>query len=389
MIPIKYNTRNLRVRWVTTTLTVVGTAMIVWSSCLIFSLVEGLQHSMSVSGDPLDLIVLRKGSTNEVNGGFAKDTADAILTLGGIARGERGMPLAAEELVYIAVVERNDGTHTNAIIRGVSPASPALRPKFEIPKGQGRYFTPGRGECVVSHNVSKRFKGAKIGGVIRVGEKQAYRVVGLFTSNGSAAESEIWVDINDLTRDIGRVGNISCVQLRANSAADRAQLQNTIENDVRFKLSALEEQDFFAKQTATSNFLKVAGTLIAVLLTIGAMFAAANTMYAAVGARTREIGTLRALGFSRFDILISFLGESILLCLIGGAIGLLATIPLNSLSFGMSNFNNFSESTVTLRAGPLVMAVAMSMTLAMGLFGGLFPALRAVRMDVIKALREL
>lgn len=389
MIPIKYNTRNLRVRWVTTLLTVLGTGMIVWSSCLLFSLVEGLQHSMTVSGDPLDLIVLRKGSTNEVNSGFAKDKADAILTLGGIARDEKGLPLAAPELLHIPVVQRSDGSRTNIIIRGVSAASPALRPDFEIVPGQGRYFTPGRGECVVSRNVSKRFKGAKIGGQIRVGERQVYRVVGLFTAGGSAAESEVWVDIKDLARDTAREGNVSCVQLRAASAEDLDQLRNTIENDTQFKFAAVREKEFYAKQSSTGNFLKVAGTLIAVLLTIGAMFAAANTMYAAVGARTREIGTLRALGFSQFDILVSFLGESVLLCLLGGLLGLAATLPLGAFSFGMSNFDSFSESTVNLRVGPLVMGVATAMTLAMGLFGGLFPAIRAVRMDVIKALREL
>lgn len=389
MIPIRYNTRNLRVRWVTTLLTVLGTGMIVWSSCLLFSLVEGLQHSMTVSGDPLDLIILRKGSTNEVNGGYDKDKADSILTVDGIARDEKGLPLAAPELVYIPVVERNDGTRTNIILRGVSPASPALRANFKMVPGQGRYFTPGRGECIVSRNVSKRFKGARIGGMIKIGDKQSYRVVGLFTAGGSAAESEVWLDIKDLSRDIAREGSVSCVQLRASSQPELEKIKKTIDNDTQFKLVALREKEYFATQSATGNFLKVAGTLISVLLTIGAMFAAANTMYAAVGARTREIGTLRALGFSQFDILVSFLGESILLCLMGGTLGLLATIPMSSFSFGMSNFNTFSESTVNFRFGPLVMIVAVSMTFAMGVFGGLFPAIRAVKMDVIKALREL
>jgi len=387
MIPIKYNTRNLRVRWVTTALTVVGTGMIVWSSCLVFSLVEGLQHSMAVSGDPLDLIVLRKGSTNEVNGGFDKAKADSLLTLGGIARDAEGLPLAAPELLNIPVMERGDGTRTNIIIRGVSAASPQLRPSFTIV--QGRYFEPGRGECVVSRGVSRRFKGAKIGGMLQVGDKETYRVVGIFTSGGSAAESEAWVDIKDLSRNIGREGTVSCVQLRASSAAALEVMKAEIDHETRFKLEAVRESEFYAKQAMTSNFLKVAGTLIAVLLTVGAMFAAANTMYAAVSARTREIGTMRALGFSRMDILVSFLGESVLLCVAGGVLGLLATIPLSAFSFGISNFNTFTESTVNFRFGPLVMIVAVAMTIAMGVFGGLFPAIRAVRMDVISALREL
>jgi putative ABC transport system permease protein len=188
---------------------------------------------------------------------------------------------------------------------------------------------------------------------------------------------------------MGREGTISSVQLRASTAIGLEQMKKTIDTDDQFKLSAERESDYFAEQSRSSIFLKGAGTLIAVLLTIGAMFAAANTMYAAVSARTREIGTMRALGFSRFDILVSFLGESVLLCTLGGLLGLLATIPLSALTYGTSNFSTFSEVTVSFRFGPLVMLVACAMTVAMGVFGGLFPAVRAVRMDVITALREL
>src|SRR5262249_37403228 len=226
-------------------------------------------------------------------------------------------------------------------------------------------------------------------GVLSVGEKESYRVVGVFTSAGSSAESEAWVDIKDLSRNLGREGNVSCVQLRAATPQDVEKMKQIIEGETRFKLDAQREREFFANQESTSNFLRAAGILIAVLLTIGAMFAAANTMYAAVSSRTREIGTMRALGFSRLDILVSFLGESVLLCALGGALGLLATIPLAAITFGTLSSNSFAEVTVSFRMGPLVMPVAAVMPLAMGVFGGLFPALRAVRLDVIRALREL
>jgi putative ABC transport system permease protein len=387
MIPLKYNVRNLRVRWVNTLMTVLGTGLVVWSSCILFGLVEGLQHSLTVSGDPLDLIVLRKGSSTETTSGFTTAKADDVATLPGIARGESGRPLVAPELVYIPVAERVDGGRTNIIVRGVVPASRPLRPRFTLV--QGRDFVPGRGECIVSRSLSRRFKGASIGGNLKMGEKESFRVVGLFTAGGSAAESEVWADIADLARTISREGNVSCVQLRAASADDLEGIKKTIEGDTQFRLAAVREADYFASQSQSSLFLKGAGTLIAVLLTFGAMFAAANTMYAAVSARTREIGTMRALGFSRLDILLSFLGESVLLSCLGGLLGLLATIPLSALTFGTSNFNTFAEVTVAFRFGPLVMAVATAMTLAMGVFGGLFPALRAVRLDVIRALREL
>jgi putative ABC transport system permease protein len=387
MIPLKYNVRNLRVRWVNTLMTVLGTGLVVWSSCILFGLVEGLQHSLKVSGDPLDLIILRKGSTNETNGGFDASKADEIATLDGIALGASGMPLSAPELLNIPVARRVDGTTTNIIIRGVSPVSRQLRPQFTMV--QGRDFDQGKGECIVSSSLSRRFQGTALGGVLKVGEREAYRVVGLFTAGGGAAESEVWVDIKDLQRNIAREGTVSCVQLRAKTGADRDRLRAIIAEDTQFKLDALREADYFAEQSRSSLFLKGAGTLIAVFLTIGAMFAAANTMYAAVSARTREIGTMRAIGFSRFDILVSFLGESVLLCTLGGLLGLLATVPLGTLTYGTNNFSTFAEMTIAFRLGPMVMAVAAAMTLAMGVFGGLFPALRAVRLDVITALREL
>lgn len=387
MIPVKYNLRNLRVRWVTTALTILGTAMVVWSSCLTFSLVEGLEHSLNVSGDPLDLIVLRKGSSNETSSGYGDDKAKDMANLQGLARDDSGAPLVSGEIADIPIVEKVDGSRANLIIRGVDAAAPALRPGFRVV--EGRMFVPGRGECIVSKKLARRFKGAGLGEELRVGTKASYRVVGLFTAGGGEAESEVWTDRIDLARNIGREGTVSVVQLRAASAADRDKLKEIIDKDERFRLEAQPEAEYYEKQAGSAMFFKVAGSLIAVLLTIGAMFAAANTMFSVVSARTREIGTMRALGFSRFDVLLCFLGESLLLCLLGGALGLLATLPLSALTFSTNDINTFAERSINFRFGPLVMAVAVGMTLAMGLFGGLFPALRAVRLDVIKALREL
>lgn len=386
MIPLKYNVRNLRVRWVSTLMTVLGTALVVWSSCILFGLVEGLQHSLNVSGEPLDLIVMRKGSTQEVNGGFEVAKADDILNLSGIARGEGGMPLAAKEMIDIPIAERNEGTRTNLMMRGVSPASRFLRPNFKILPG-GRYLEPGKGECIVSKSISGRFKNATLGSMLRVGEKDPYRVVGLFTAGGSAAESEVWVDLADLEQRVNRPGYVSSVQIRADSMPSLEKIKKMIDGDTQFKLMAVRESDYFAEQARSGILFKVAGTLIAILLTFGAMFAAANTMYAAVSARTREIGTMRALGFARFDILISFLGESVLLCILGGLLGLVATIPLTALTYSTSL--NFTDAAINFRFGPIVMAVAGAMTLAMGIFGGLLPAVRAVRLDVVRALREV
>jgi putative ABC transport system permease protein len=387
MIPLKYNVRNLRVRWKTTVMTVIGTALVVWSSCILFGLVEGLEYSLSVSSDPLDLIVMRKGSSTETTGGFETSKADAILILPGIMRDRDGQPLAAKELLNIPVAERENGTKTNVIIRGVQPASRALRPDFAIVAG--RDVVDGKGECIVSQRMSTRFKGAQVGGRLVFGPKEVYNVVGIFTAGGSSAESEIWADLKDVEKNTGREGSVSCVQLRASSPVDFERLKQIIEDENRFRLAATPEAVYFETQSKSGIFLKGAGTLIAILLTFGAMFSSANTMFAAVSARTREIGTMRALGFSQFDLLVSFLGESLLLCGLGGAIGLLATFPLNALTYETSDLNSFAAVTVAFRFGPLVLSVAVIMTLAMGVFGGMFPALRAVRLDVISALREL
>lgn len=387
MIPLKYNLRNLRVRWVTTVMTFLGAGAVIWCSCLLFGLVDGLQHSLTVSGDPLDLIILRKGSSSEGTDGYELSVAQEIVNLGGIARDESGQPMAAPELTNIPVVERKDSSRANVIVRGVSPASPKLRPHFTIV--QGRYFAPGKGECVVSRSLSRRFKGATVGEVLQAGDKESYRVVGLFTAGGSAAESEVWVDIGDLARNTAREGLVSSVQIRAASPADQATLRSRIADDARFKLVPWTEPKYFENQQKSGLFLKVFGSLIAILLTVGAMFAAANTMFAAVSSRTREIGTLRALGFSRTDILVSFLFESVLLCSLGGLLGVLAAIPLGSMTFGTLNADSFSELAIHFRIGPLVLVVAAAMTVAMGVFGGLFPALRAVKLDVIRALREV
>ena len=387
MVPLKYNVRNLWVRRGTTLMTVAGTALIVWSSCILFSMVEGLQHSLDVSGDPLDLIILRKGSTNETDGGFELDKADTMVTIKGVARDAKLGPLVSRDLLNIPVMERTDGSRANLIVRGMDPVGRMLRRDFKITAG--RDLEPGKGEAIISERLSGRFKKTNLGDQIKMGEKESYRVVGLFTAGGGSAESEIWVDRKDLERNVSREGSVSSVQIRAAGPDDLDAIKAVITDDPQYRLLALSEKEYYGKQQQSSTFLKVFGTLIAVLLTIGAMFAAANTMFGAVANRTREIGTMRALGFSRRDVLISFLGESVILCSIGGFVGLLMTLPLSALSFGTINSDTFSEVTVNFRFGPLVMGVAFAMTMAMGVLGGLFPALKAINKDVISSLREL
>ena len=239
MIPLKYNVRNLRVRWVSTLMTVLGTGLVVWSSCILFGLVEGLQHSLTISGDPLDLIVLRKGSTQRDHQRLRRrDRPTTSPTL------ERHRPRRERACRWSPGDDQHPGRRAARRQRartsssaGSSAASPKLRPEFHD-RARVATSTPGKGECIVSRSLSRRFKDAALGGVLKVGEKESYRVVGLFTAGGSAAESEVWVDFKDLARNINREGSVSSVQLRAASTADLERIKKTIDDDTQFKLAA-------------------------------------------------------------------------------------------------------------------------------------------------------
>jgi putative ABC transport system permease protein len=388
MIPAKYNVRNLRVRWVTTLMTVLGTGLVVWASVLSFGLTDGLEHALTITGDDLDLIVLRKGSEEETSSGIEQRLAREVATLNGIATGADGQPLCSVEFVTILTKpRRNNGGTTNLIVRGLEKSGRGLRPNFRIPEGQGRDLEPGLNEAVTSRRMAERFEGLGIGETLEI-NKVDFTVVGYFEADGSAAESEVWTDIRDLTTARRTPGAVSCVNLRAKDDDARLALIDRIQNDEQFNLKVIGEKQYFEQQMTASLAIKIVGYFIAGFLTIGAMFAAANTMYAAVASRAREIGTLRALGFRRRSILFSFLLESVLLCLAGGILGCLATLPFNGLSTGTANWATFSEITFSFRFGPRVLLQGLAMALTMGVLGGLFPAVRAVRMNIVNALRE-
>lgn len=386
MIPIKYNIRNLRVRWVTTLLTVLATGLIVWVSVLAFGFIDGLANAFRISGDPLDLIVLRKGSNDETSSGIEQQLARQIATLNGIQTDASGVPMCSVEYVTILTKpRRNNGGTTNLIVRGLEANGRGLRPSFAIV--DGRDIQPGVNELITSRQMGQRFENLAIGESLDI-NKVGFRVVGYFEAGGSSAESEVWADLRDLTNARRTPAAVSSVNLRARDAAAKEALVKRIRDDEQFNLKVIDEEQYYEDQLEASSFILIVGYLIAGFLTIGAMFAAANTMYAAVASRGREIGTLRAIGFRRRTILACFLLESVLLCLLGGALGCLATLPLNGLSTGTANWATFSEITFEFRFGLNVLLWAISMTVAMGLLGGLFPAIRAVRLRITDALRQ-
>jgi putative ABC transport system permease protein len=387
MIPVKYNIRNLRVRWVTTLMTVLGTGLVVWATVLTFGLTDGLEHALRIGGDKLDLIVLRKGSDNETSSGVDQDTARKIVNLPGIATDANGAPMCSIEFVTILTKpRRNNGGTTNLIIRGLEPVGRELRPKFTIT--EGRDLNPGVNEAITSKRMAQRFENLAIGEKLEI-NKIDFTIVGYFEADGSAAESEVWMDIKDLTTARRQPGAVSAVNLRARDELAKAALIDLVDKDEQFNLKAVDEEKFYVDQMSASLAIKYVGYVIAAFLTIGAMFAAANTMYAAVSSRAREIGTLRAIGFPSYAILFSFLMESVILCLAGGLLGCLATLPFNGLSTGTANWATFSEITFAFRFGPRVLANGVIMALAMGVVGGLMPAVRAVRLNIVDSLRKV
>lgn len=386
MIPIKYNVRNLRVRWVTTLMTVISTALVVAITVLTFGLTDGVQRALRVAGDDLELVVLRKGSTNETGSSIDAKMAREIANLPGIEKDANGNPLCSTEHVTILTKPRRGGGGTvNLIVRGLEQTGRLMRPKFKIV--EGRDLKLGVNEAITSRAMAQRFENLGMNEQLEI-NKVKFTIVGYFEADGSSAESEVWTALDDLTSARRTPGAISVVNLRCQNENTRDELINTIENDERFKLKPMKETAYFEEQMSASIFTQFIGYVIGFFMTIGAMFAAANTMYSAVASRAREIGTLRAIGFSRANILTSFLIESVMLCLLGGILGCLAALPFNGYSDGTANWATFSEITFSFQFGPWVFVRGVAMALIMGLLGGLFPAIRAVRMRITDALRQ-
>ena len=385
---IKYILRNLWTRRTTTLMTAMGIAFVVWASILSLGLLEGIGHSLRVSGDPNDLIILRQGSTNEMSSTIDGSTAQEISTIQGVMSSDGGAPLVSAELVTATTSPRrwNLGD-SNVVIRGMTTVGSTLRPEFKIV--EGRFFKPGLYEAITSRRMAERFENAGYGEQFPISNSVRFRIVGIFESGGGSAESEIWTDLQTLSQVRERGGTVSSIQLRAIDSDAKDAVRDRITNDEQFGLEATDEIAYFEDQIEAASVLRFVGYVIASFLTIGAMFASANTMFAAIASRSREIGTLRAIGFPRKTILAAFLLESIFICSIGGMIGCLLTWPINGLSTGTTNFATFSEITFSFRFGPRVLLQGMGLAVMMGVVGGLLPAVRAVTINIIQALREI
>src|SRR5580698_312477 len=384
-IPISYNIRNLVLRKGLTVMTALGIALTVTTAIFLMALLAGLKHAFVSSGSPLNVLVLRKGSEAELTGGFDRSLFPTLTTLPGIAKDSHGEPMASGELVVVIVLPRKDGTgEVNVTVRGMMPDGLEMRPSAKLI--EGRWFQSGQREVVVSDSIRRRFSHANIGDTMEFG-KGAWTVVGVFDAGGSAYESEIWGDVNQEASDFDRREGLSSAYLRATDPVAADALKNRVSDDQRLKLEGYIETAYYAKQTSSGNVIEYIGWTVALIMAVGSIFAAMNTMYAAVAYRGREIATLRVLGFSRPAILTSFVLESLMLALLGAGVGILLMLPFNGMQTGTSNAVTFSEVVFSLQITLQVAATAVGFALIMGLVGGFAPAWHAARQNILIALR--
>src|SRR5688572_2308223 len=383
-LPLKYNIRNIIVRKGSTLATAFTIGLTVAVFLMVMALARGIDLTLASSGEPLNVIVLREGSTAELTSSFSRENYNDLIYLDGVER-EGDKPLATAELITLIYKPRKGMSQgSNVTVRGVGPMSFKLRSGFKIISG--REFQPGQTEAVVSKRIAERFQGLDVGDKFRI-QTTDYTVVGLFDSAGKAFESEIWVDQNSLASTTKRP-DYSSVLLRAKDQGAISALTDRITNDRKLRLKAVSERVFYEdQQGATSGALKILAGFIAFIMAVGAGFAGMNTMYAAVARRTKEIGTLRVLGFSRLSILIAFLLESMVVALLGVVIGVLLAMPLNFVSTGTSNWTNFSEIAFNFKVTFDLILIAFIFGAIIGFVGSLLPSIRAARLRIVEALR--
>jgi putative ABC transport system permease protein len=387
-IPLTYNVRSLRVRWTSTLVAVLGIAGTVGVFVAMMSLARGFQHTLVASGSPQNAIVMRSGATSEMMSGVNLDSVHVIQDAPGVARGERG-PLVSPEVVVVAAFPlKATGTDANVQVRGVSEKVLSVRPSIKIVAG--RFFQPGLNELIIGSNVPNAYGGFAVGNRVKFGGGD-WTVVGIFDAGGSAFDSELWADAAVLAQVYKRPQNVfQSVTIRLNSVAAFQQFKDSLTSDPRLTVQVDREADYYSKQSeGVTRMIMVLGTMVAIIMGVGAIFGALNTMYSAVAERSREIATMRALGFGAPSVVTSFLFESLCIATVGGLLGCLCVLPVNGVTTGTMNWQTFSHLAFAFRITPSLLLGGMIFALVMGVVGSVPPAARAARARVVVALREL
>src|SRR6476659_1071629 len=386
-IPISYNIRNMKLRRGLTTMTALGIGLTVMTAVFLMMLLAGLRKAFVSSGDPLNVLVIRKGSNSELTGGFTKDKLPILRTLPGIATDSHGQPMTSGEWVVVVVLPHKDGTgEVNVTLRGMEPDGLELR-RDRVKLAEGSWFQPGQREVALSRSIHNRFGHTNVGDIIDFG-KGPWKVTGVFDAGGSAYDSEIWGDFNQVANQFNRQNAVGNVYLRATDPVAADALKHRVADDQQLQLEGMLETEYYEKQTSNGAAIRIVGILVGLTMAIGSIFAAANTMYASVDYRSREIATLRIMGFRKGSIVLSFIFEAVLLALLGAAVGVVLMLPFNGMSTSTANNVTFSEVEFSMRITFQVVISAMIFAVAMGLIGGVAPAWGAARKEILAALRD-
>jgi putative ABC transport system permease protein len=382
------NLRSIGQRLGSSSVAIVGIAGVVVVFVGVLSIAEGFRAAMTDVGDRQTVIVMRAGSDTEMTSGLGNDTARIVMDAPGVMRDESG-PVASPELfVIVGHPTKKDNTDMNVPLRGVSPPVLKVRPYVTIV--EGRMLTPGTTEIVVGRAASNQFAGLTVGSTQHWGQN-TWTVVGIFDAGGNVAESEIWADVRVLQPAYRRGNTFQSVYVRLESPDAFQRFKDALTTDPRVSVTAVPEPEYYAGQSEILHqIITTIGYLIAGLMGIGAIFGAVNTMYTAVASRTREIATLRALGFGNFPVVVSVLTEAVVLAVMGGVLGgLAAWVAFDGYQTSTMNFQSFSQVAFAFAVTPALLVQALVFAVVMGTFGGLFPAWRAARLPVVTALREL
>jgi len=384
-VPLTYIARNLWVRRVTTLLTAGGMALVVYVFATVLMMSEGIRSTLVATGQPDNIMVLRKGAGAEINSAVERSQAAIVSTLPGIATDAQGRPLvSAEPVVLISLPKRSNGKPSNVTVRGTSEVGLQLRPGVHLVAG--RMFRPGTSEVVVGRATAEGFAGVELGASLRFAGRD-WQVVGQFDSGRSGFDSELWGDAEQMLQAFRR-GAFSVVVARLADSGQFDRVHDAIEGDPRLSLEVKPEVRFYAEQSeALATFINILGLSLAIIFSIGAVVGAMITMFAAVASRIGEIGTLRALGFRRGSVLLAFMLESLLLAALGGVVGLAAASAMQVVDISTTNFQSFAELAFRFVLTPTIAVQSMGFALAMGLVGGFIPAWRAARLQIVDCLR--
>jgi putative ABC transport system permease protein len=387
-LPVVYNIESVRVRWKTTIVAILGIAGTVGVFIAMLALAKGFEATLVTSGSPVNAMFRRAGATSEMDSAITLEELRLIEDAPEVARGAAG-PLVSPEVVVVAALPlKKSGTDANVQIRGVTPRALEVHDNVHITTG--RFFQPGLFELVVGKNATNSYSGVALGDSVKLGGS-AWKVVGTFEAGGSALDSEIWVDADLLNPTYQRPKGISqTVVARLQSAGSLEALKARAEGDPRLKARPERETEYYARASqGLTQLVTILGSMVAIVMGIGAVFAALNTMYSAVAERAREVATLRALGFGGGSIVLSFTFEALFIAFVGAIVGCLAVLPVNGLTTSTLNWQTFSHLAFAFRVTPPLLGIGIVFALLMGLAGGVPPALRAARMPVTAALRDL